>query len=141
MWKYYRGSVNTTTSTERGWVQAKSAKKHQNPWEETSKSPYNVENIFAADVHTYTHTHSHMHARTHTYTVTVLRAHARPHSYTSTVAALNVGHWALLSLKRAETVPKPPLQSERFLTLKKTTHSARPLRFDSVFSDNTFKNV
>lgn len=58
---------------------------------------------------------------THIHTGAGKRAHARPLVHTHTLAALNVGHWALLSLKRAETVPKPPLQSNRFRTLK-TVH-------------------
>lgn len=72
-----------------------------------------------------------MYILTHTYTHTLtrIRAHARPLTHTDRQAALNVGHWALLSLKRAETVPKPPLQSDCFRTQEKKTpftgHSER----------------
>lgn len=65
----------------------------------------------------YTHTHSPT-AHTYTHIGKDTRTHSPTHTHTQ--AALNVGHWALLSLKRAETVPKPLLQSDCFRTLKKT---------------------
>lgn len=58
--------------------------------------------------HVYTHTLTHIDKDTRT------RSPTRTHRQ----AALNVGHWALLSLKRAETVPNPPLQSGCFRTLR-----------------------
>lgn len=83
---------------------------------------------FSRQMYMYTHTHAHR-ARTYTRTLTRIRAHARPltPSLTHTQArqaALNVGHWALLSLERAETVPKPPLQSDCFRTPEKNTVAA-----------------
>lgn len=81
-------------------------------------------NIFAADVcaHTriYTHTHTHTDKDTRTRSPTL--------THTRRQAAVNVGHWALLSLKRAETVPNPPLQSGRFRTLRHKYSICPPLR-------------
>lgn len=83
----------------------------------------NGRNIFAADVCTHTHTHIHTHTHWQGY------AHTLVHStHTHRQAALNVGHWALLSLKRAETVPNPPLQSGCFRTLREKYSICPPRR-------------
>lgn len=71
-----------------------------------------------AHAHTYTDKYN-THALAHS-----TRASAHTHTYWQGRLALNVGHWALLSLKRAETVPKPPLQSDRFRTPDKNTVAA-----------------
>lgn len=78
----------------------------------------------------YIHTHIHIHIRTLTHAGharTQVHWHTHTHTHSGKAgrqAALNVGHWALLSLKRAETVPKPPLQSDRFRTPEKNTVAA-----------------
>lgn len=80
-------------------------------------------NIFAADV--YVHTRTYVHTYIDKNTRTRSPTHSLTHTHTQArQAALNVGHWALLSLKRAETVPKPPLQSDRFRTPEKNPVAA-----------------
>lgn len=68
--------------------------------------------------HVYTHTLTHIDKDTRT----------RSPTHTHRQAALNVGHWALLSLKRAETVPNPPLQSGCFRTLREKYSICPPRR-------------
>lgn len=91
-------------------------------------------NIFAADVYVHTRTPgTHVHWQEHAHTL----AHSLTHTQ-ARQAALNVGHWALLSLKRAETVPKPPLQSDCFRTPEKNTDAvvapANRRRWELVFN-------